>query len=645
VSQLVAFNVTSGTGLLRVFVTVTYPGLGITELAHDGTAFTTSYARTSTRTVISGGFTYALLRVPIWPDTPTISVYAEDTGGLETLLAWSYTLQAPVPLPSPGATVPVFPVAGGASQAPVIVHDKRYFLAMMDRIMDPAWIGPLKVYPDSGYEILEAQSAIGARVSTAIQRLEAGNIIMYATGGSLATTTVEFSRPNANYGPVTIRAGTVVTTSNGGRDFVTQADAVFGFFDVGPVTVPVTAVAPSWQWNVKGEVITAGGESIPGEIDTIRAMIQIANPIDVVTYADGASIVSPGLSNTGTARWLIVYRGGTFYQAGQLLRDNGTGTGYMAAYTPTVGWFIQLDAAFPLNGDAQFPAFANAILQANTFLEFNNPSWVVVGNPTLSNTFVDPTFVVANIQDAQGGADPMLDGLGQDRGLLRKPGETDPAYRLRMRALPDTVSVNAVLRQVQQLIAPYLNPGQVAQFEEEWDVRYQTCWDAPRTPLPNPALPVGQDGNTPFDPNLFAYDDSLDETAHGLGPAIPAWDPNDPNRPAGSLPYFNRWLDVVEMRGAYIEILPNFATIADCGMAYDDTAENAAQAEVVVGTVTGHRGFGAYDVPLTADPTLIFQGGYDGFDLPKQALYLALWQLLQDTSAAGVAAIVEQQGQ
>jgi hypothetical protein len=106
-----------------------------------------------------------------------------------------------------------------------------------------------------------------------------------------------------------------------------------------------------------------------------------------------------------------------------------------------------------------------------------------------------------------------------------------------------------------------------------------------------------------------------------------------------SLGFYNRWLDDVEFRGAFIIVVPLLTAVSDVGMGYDDTASVPA----AFNTTAGRRACTAYDVPNTLTAEL--QGGYDGFDLSARAVYFALNQTLQKIKAAGVAAIIELQGQ
>lgn len=219
--------------------------------------------------------------------------------------------------------------------------------------------------------------------------------------------------------------------------------------------------------------------------------------------------------------------------------------------------------------------------------------------------FGDPTVTVVQEAAADGGRSPMLDAHGEDRRLARLPGEGDSAYRTRVRRLPDTVSRPAMERALDSVFSPF---SESAAFIETFEVTYQTVWDGP------------PDSVGDYDASLFAYDD-----------------------PRDALPFRNRWLDDVEHVRAFIAVVPNLAAIEDVGMAYDDTP--LLPSEHVSPHGQGRRAHAAYDVPETADPLLILAGGYDGFDLPKQALYRGLWTTFQRIKPAQTSAIVELEGQ
>lgn len=372
-----------------------------------------------------------------------------------------------------------------------------YFLDLWDRLYPVHYLETLKS-PGPGYEILQAYARVFARISLAAARLDCGAHIVDSFGGTLSNGEVQFTRPNAAAGDLTIRAGTVVGTSRGGRRYVTATDVSFTGGSVGPITVAVAAVRPDWYYNARGHRTGADGTVFRGDVDQI----------------------------------------------------------------------VTLDAFLSPSGDRYFN---------------------------------DPPISVDNEMDICGGLQPMLDGLGADRGLTRGSGETDAAYKNRIRTLPNTVSPVAIEAAVAAFFLPY---GLGADVIETWDPAYQTCYDI-----------TGTEPN--IDPNLFCYDDPR-----------PAWPP-----------FRNRWLGEEDFRGAFIVVVPNLGAVSDVGMAWDDTATGPT---AVSPDTQGLRAIAAWDV----DPTTpVLQGGYDGFDLGKQGIYLSLYELLDRIKAAGVYFAIELRGQ
>lgn len=81
-AAVIGVDVTDDASLRRVLVTVAFPSLGRTELAHDGDGFTQQYGL-SRRDNITGGYRYALQRQGGWPASPRLLVYAVDADGEE----------------------------------------------------------------------------------------------------------------------------------------------------------------------------------------------------------------------------------------------------------------------------------------------------------------------------------------------------------------------------------------------------------------------------------------------------------------------------------------------------------------------------------------------------------------------------------
>lgn len=215
--------------------------------------------------------------------------------------------------------------------------------------------------------------------------------------------------------------------------------------------------------------------------------------------------------------------------------------------------------------------------------------------------FNNPAFSVDNETPICGGQPPMLDGLGADRGISRNSGEGDPSYKNRIRALPDTVSGPAIRRAAQAVFDLY---GYTLDYIECWSTAYQTCYDVTGV---EPGI----------DASLFCYDDPR-----------PAWPP-----------FRNRWYGEEDFRGAFVIVVPNIGAISDVGMAFDDTATGP---EAISPDTLGLRAISAFDVGPT---TPVQQGGYDGFDLGKQAVYSGLYDLLDRIKAAGVFFALELRGE
>lgn len=268
----VSFEITSSPGLQREMVFVRFPGAGIEEVIWDGTGFTAPYAARSTRTAITGGFKFYVIRTAAWPDSPQIAVFAFNTSAEELSSNWGYTIADNPTYSLSPTTLPSFRAGRteGADSG-FAQHDQDYYLRVAENTLDPEYIRGMQA--GEGYEALQAQAKMAARVSTAILNTANGMLASYARGGAFSEGSVEFYRTAYTAGAVTVKAGTVVS-AKGGRYFIVLTDAVFGSTDLGPVAVNVRGVFQDWQDAAAGQVTTPAGATIPGEIDTVRNMVQ-----------------------------------------------------------------------------------------------------------------------------------------------------------------------------------------------------------------------------------------------------------------------------------------------------------------------------------------------------------------------------------
>lgn len=267
-----SFEITSSPGLQRELVFARFPGAGIEEVVWDGSAFTAAYSALSTRTVISGGFRFRIIRTAVWPDSPQIAIFAFNTSAEELSSSWGYTIADAPTYAMSSATLPSFHAGRteGADSG-FAEHDQDYYLRVAQNTLDPDYFQGMKA--GEGYEALQAQAKMAARMSTAILNTANGMLASYARGGAFSEGQVEFYRTSHAAGAVTVKAGTVVS-ARGGRYFIVLTDAVFGSTELGPVAVNVRGVFQDWQDSASGQVTTPAGVTITGEIDTIRNMVQ-----------------------------------------------------------------------------------------------------------------------------------------------------------------------------------------------------------------------------------------------------------------------------------------------------------------------------------------------------------------------------------
>jgi len=228
--------------------------------------------------------------------------------------------------------------------------------------------------------------------------------------------------------------------------------------------------------------------------------------------------------------------------------------------------------------------------------------------PLMEPPFAEPGLLVRQTTDIDRGQPGSLDQLGLDRSIKRFVGEPDDEYRVRVQQFPDTVSPNALVRQLNSMLLPL---GISYDFIETWENDYCGCWDAPAGAITNAVWGT-------FNPTQFVFDD-------------PRADP----------PFHNRWMGPDDHIGGIIVVLPSVPAFEDLGFVMDDPAVTVADHE----TVFGRRAHSAYNIPDTIDSELALQSAYDAADIARDAFYLQIYDLLQKIKPAGVFATLELEGQ
>ena len=277
---------TDSTFVLVLFA-VLYPGYGVSELVYagaagDGDALGVAYAG-SIADVTDAGYVrrrFTFRRVLVWPGSPTVRLEAVDAAGAALSATFVYTLPEAASATAIAPTAQPLALVGGSSwTCTAVQYTQDDLLRVLDRAYSAEYLDAIKAKADGGYEQFQAAAQVLARMSLAVARLECDSFLGSASGGVKATGTVEFYRESAADGAIDVAAGSVVTTEDR-RDFVTLETASFGVTDLGPHAVAVEAVAVGYEYNVPGQVTTAGGEVLAGEISTIYRLKTATPTID-----------------------------------------------------------------------------------------------------------------------------------------------------------------------------------------------------------------------------------------------------------------------------------------------------------------------------------------------------------------------------
>lgn len=83
-NDLITFDITDDLPFRRIMVVADFSGTLSKEMVHDGDAFSYKYSGlANTRTEISGGYRYTVLRDNGWLNSPFLTPYAIDISGSE----------------------------------------------------------------------------------------------------------------------------------------------------------------------------------------------------------------------------------------------------------------------------------------------------------------------------------------------------------------------------------------------------------------------------------------------------------------------------------------------------------------------------------------------------------------------------------
>ena len=152
---------------------------------------------------------------------------------------------------------------------PLKPFTQQDLLDQIEQIMPLSWLYGLQ-NPGPGYEIIQSSAAVFARVSEAVARLDKDLYVLSATDGAYGIGQVKVTR-SGNLEALTLRSGSMFTCSASGRMFVLTTDLSYAVDSLTstPEYGTIRSLVQSYDQNVSGRAITAAGEIIQGEIDTI----------------------------------------------------------------------------------------------------------------------------------------------------------------------------------------------------------------------------------------------------------------------------------------------------------------------------------------------------------------------------------------
>ena len=379
-------------------------------------------------------------------------------------------------------------------------------LALFDRLLPDFYLAPLKS-PGPGYEYLQAVAKMNARVSEAVAHIGSGSYIGSATGGTYATSKVEFYRDNTVFGAVTLLKGTVVGTADGYL-YQTMADVVFGASDLGPHEVSVQATARGWNWNKPGPSLTKAGDVLPGSI------VQLVAP---VVSSSGANF-----DPTMQVRQTEDAVGGSSPMLDGLGQDRGA---YRRVTPATI--YLERSNVWPVTilADSRLKTadgFIYRTLDPVIFAQEDMGPHSVRAVPLIQGTQAEIdshgqiAFNTAGIDILRWGSTQPDVSIGVQPGTQTAYlKESDASYRARIAFLPETVSIVALARLVNQIIGQALRTAsETWSYREIWDIRYQTAYSETYTGVSALNFPVNQTFNTAeinvvvpdYSSNIFAYD-------------------------------------------------------------------------------------------------------------------------------------------
>jgi hypothetical protein len=387
-------------------------------------------------------------------------------------------------------------------------------LELWKSVTDPGYHRPILEKPDGGRAFIEASHAIhsvgsasiGASTQSLYLRPWSGQTAEPSHVQQLATGFLELSREPTPFFPAWIP---VVFAADqffvdhvgidwspdgpseflsGRRYYVSQTLAI-GSGQLGPLLLPARAESTGASYNLPGPGTIRGLTQIgSGLTNTALSTSAPARGINLLTLGAQPDVLSslqvgqyirlssPG-GVAGQVRRLIGYtppvdasNGGVaaldavgIFRAGSLVGSWRVGEEILQASTGAVGRVVTFGENFAVeavSGGAfgtgavvgSYSGATATFLQVVRLCELPAASSVVW---TVLDWTLDAGLTATNPESFTGGRLPVLEELGEERGLPRSVAEPEVSYRARVLAADDVVSPNALRRTANRVLAPY----------------------------------------------------------------------------------------------------------------------------------------------------------------------------------------------
>jgi hypothetical protein len=293
---------------------------------------------------------------------------------------------------------------------------------------DPSYVDPLEEEADGlGVDVIASIAALMARVAASIETTTQA-LYVYphsiqtappGSGEAQSTGSITITRAAPTDGDIELLEGDQLDVSVRTVDGVDAfeltielaADQTLADGSKGPYTVATISSRPGYQTNAED----TQGRSL---LFSTRTTVTVENATSTILNK---------------------------------VTDTGSGDRFDASM---VGAFVRFTAG-PNSPTVPRRITAVSVGSVTTTITVDGAALVAGAGNTVTVVDVNELGVFAELDgDMTGGVHGWLDANGRERGIGRNAGESDALYRERARALPDTVSPNAIYRAASRILTP-----------------------------------------------------------------------------------------------------------------------------------------------------------------------------------------------